>query len=116
MNYIVSKLFLNKGVFKNSCQRINKGSRNEMKESEVKVLAAQPCLTLCNPMDCSHQSPLSMEFFRQEYWSGEPFPFPGHLPDPGIKSGSPALQVDSLPSETTRKPRGSEIVIYKMCS
>ena len=37
-----------------------------------------------------------MEFSRQEYWSGLPFPSPGHLPDPGIKPGSPALQADSL--------------------
>ena len=40
-----------------------------------------------------------MEFSRQEYWSGLPFPSPGDLPDPGIKPRSPALQVDSLPSE-----------------
>jgi len=43
---------------------------------------------------------LSMGFFRQEYWSGLPFPFPGDLPDPGIEPTSPvspALQVDSLP-------------------
>ena len=38
-----------------------------------------------------------MEYSRQEYWSGLPFPPPGDLPDPGIKSESPALQVDSLP-------------------
>ena len=40
-----------------------------------------------------------MEFSRQEYWSGLPFPSPGELPDPGIKPVSPALQADSLPSE-----------------
>ena len=40
-----------------------------------------------------------MEFSRQEYWSGLPFPSPGDHPDPGIKPGSPALQADSLPSE-----------------
>ena len=45
------------------------------------------------------QAPLSMEFFRQEYWSGFPFPSPGYLPDPGIDPGSPALHEDSLPSE-----------------
>ena len=45
------------------------------------------------------QAPLSMEFSRQEYWSGLPFPPPGDLPDPGIESGSPALQADSLLSE-----------------
>ena len=37
-----------------------------------------------------------MEFSRQEYWSGLPFPFPGDLPDPGIKRRSPTLQADSL--------------------
>ena len=33
----------------------------------------------------AHQAPLSVEFFRQEYWSGLSFPSPGDLPDPGIK-------------------------------
>ena len=42
---------------------------------------------------------LSMEFSRQEYWSGLPFPSPGDHPDPGIESRSPALQADSLPLE-----------------
>ena len=41
------------------------------------VLLAQPCLTLCDPKTVTHQVPLSMEFFRQEYWSGLPFPSPG---------------------------------------
>ena len=45
-----------------------------------------------------------MEFSRQEYYSGWPFPSPGGLPDPGIIPGSPALQVDSLPSELLGKP------------
>ena len=52
----------------------------------------------------AHQAPLSMGFSRQEYWSELPFPSPGDLPDPGIKLGSPALQVDSLPSESPGKP------------
>ena len=43
------------------------------------------------------QAPLSMEFSRQEYWSGLPCPSPGDLSDPGIKPRSPALQEDSLP-------------------
>ena len=47
----------------------------------------------------AHQDPLSMEFSRQEYWSGLPFPSPGDFPDIGIKSGSPTLQEDSLLSE-----------------
>ena len=46
------------------------------------------------------QASLSMEFSRQEYWSGLSFPSPGNFPDPGIKSGSPVLQADSLSSES----------------
>jgi len=45
-----------------------------------------------------------MEFSRPEYWSGEPFPSPGDLPNPGIKPRPPALQADSLPAELQRKP------------
>ena len=51
----------------------------------------------------SHQAFLSMGFSRQEYWSGLPCPPPGDFPQPGIESGLPALQMDSLPSE----PKGS---------
>ena len=51
------------------------------------------------PRTVAHQASLSMEFPRQEYWSGLPFPFPGHLSDPGTKLGSPALQADYLLSE-----------------
>ena len=50
------------------------------------------------------QVPLSMEFSRQEYWIGLPFPTPGDLPDPRIEPGSPALQADSSPSEPPGKP------------
>ena len=46
----------------------------------------------------------TMEFSRPEYWSGQPFPSLGDLPNPGIKPRSPALQADSLPSESPRKP------------
>ena len=52
----------------------------------------------------AHQAPLSMEFFRQEYWSGLQFPSPGDPPDPGIEPGSPALQADALTSEPPGKP------------
>ena len=51
------------------------------------------------PWTVAYQAPLSMEFSKQEYWSGLPFPSPWDLPDPGIKPGSPALQADSLPTE-----------------
>ena len=39
------------------------------------------CLALSDPMDCGPQAPLSREFFKQEYWSGLPFPPPKDLPD-----------------------------------
>ena len=51
----------------------------------------------------AHQAPLSIGFFRQELWSGLPFPSPGDLPDPGIKLASPVLQADSLPAESMGK-------------
>ena len=41
------------------------------------------------PWTVAHQVPLSIEFSRQEYWSGLPFHTPGDLPDPGIEPGSP---------------------------
>ena len=50
------------------------------------------------PWTVAGQTPLSMEFSRQEYWSGLPFPSPGYLPKPGIEPASPvspALQADS---------------------
>ena len=43
------------------------------------------------PWTVAQQDPLSLEFSRQEYWSGLPFPSPGDLPDPGIEPASPAL-------------------------
>ena len=46
-----------------------------------------------------------MDFSRPESWSGQPFPFPGDLPDPGIEQGVPALQVDSLPAEPPGEPK-----------
>ena len=45
-----------------------------------------------------------MEFSRPEYWSGQPFPSPEDLLNPGIETRSPALQADSLPAEPPGKP------------
>ena len=52
------------------------------------------------------QAPLSMEFPKQEYWSGLPFPSPEDLPDPGIESESPVLQADSLLPKRQGEPNG----------
>ena len=57
------------------------------------------------PWTVACQVPLSMGFSRQEYWGGLPFPSPGDFLDPGIESGSPALQADDLPTELWGKPK-----------
>ena len=62
-------------------------------------VVAQLCL-FATPWIVACQALLSMEFSRQEHWSGLPFPSPGDLLNPGIEPGSPALQADSLPIET----------------
>ena len=56
------------------------------------------------PWTAAYQTPPSMGFSRQEYWSGLPFPSPGDLPDPGIEPRSPAFQADALTSEPPGKP------------
>ena len=55
------------------------------------------------PWTVAHQDPLSMEFSRQGYWGGLPFPSPGDLPNPGTEPRSPALQADALTSEPPGK-------------
>ena len=73
------------------------------KELDMTAAAAakslQSCPTLCNPMAYTVQ-----EFSRPGYWSGQPFPSPGDLPNPGITPRSPTLWVDSLPTELSGKP------------
>ena len=51
-----------------------------------------------------------MEFSKPEYWSGESFPTPGDLPNPGIKPRSPTLQADSLPAEPPGKPKNTGMI------
>jgi len=52
----------------------------------------------------AHQAPLSLDFPRQEYWSGLPFPVAGALPDPGIKLTSSALAGSFLTTVQPEKP------------
>ena len=56
----------------------------------------------------------STEFSRPEYWSGQPFPSPGDLPNPGIKPRSPALQVDSLPAEPQGQSKNTGMGILSL--
>ena len=71
---------------------------------KVEMLVSQSCPILCDPMTVAGQAPLSMEFSRQEYWSGLPCLPPGDLPNLGIKPGSPALLADYLLSEALGEP------------
>ena len=63
---------------------------------KVKVKSLSPVRLFATPWTVGHQTPASMGFPRQQYWSGLPFPSPGDLPDPGIEPRSPALQADAL--------------------
>ena len=62
------------------------------------------CPTLCDSMDCSPRTPLSMEFSGQEYWSGLLFHPPGVLPNPRIEPVSPALAGSFFTTEPPGKP------------
>ena len=69
------------------------------------------------PWTVARQAPLSMEFPRQEYWSGLPFSSSGNLPNPEIKLLSPAMQADSLPLLPPRKPKSKvlcSITVHKV--
>ena len=70
---------------------------------KVKVKSLSCVRLFTTPWIVAHQSPPSMGFSRQEYWSGLPFPSPGDLPNPGIKPRSPALEADTLTSEPPGK-------------
>ena len=64
------------------------------------------------PWAIVHQAPLSMEFSRQESWSGLPFSSPTDLPDPGIETGSTVSQGDFF--FFTAEPPGKLYIIRKM--
>ena len=70
----------------------------------VHAKSLQSRQTLCDPMDCACQAPLSMGFSRQEYWSGLPFLPPGDIPDPGIKATSPVFTGRFLTTEPPGNP------------
>ena len=70
----------------------------------MKVKSLSRVRLFATPWTVAYEAPPSMGFFRQEYWSGLPFPSPGDLPDPGTEPGSPALEADALTSEPLGKP------------
>ena len=82
----------------------------------MRAKSFQPSLTLCDPWTVARQPPLSMGFPRQEYWSGLPFPFPGDLPNPGIKPASHAWQADSLSLSHLGSPLSPFLQEKEQCS
>ena len=92
--------------FENSMgsQRIEHNWATEHTQKQTQNNTANRVPIFATLWTVAYQAPQSMEFFRQEYWSGLPFPSPGDLSNPGIEPGSPALQADALPSEPPGKP------------
>ena len=73
---------------------------------KVKMKSLSHVQLFATPWTIAYQAPPSMGFFRQEYWSGLPFPSPGDLLDPGIEPGSPTWQADAVLSEPQSEPMG----------
>ena len=69
----------------------------------MKVKSLSHVWLFVTPWTVAYQTPLSMGFSRQEYWSGLPFSSPGDLPQAGIKPPSPALEGGFLTTEPPRK-------------
>ena len=84
-------------------------------------VCAQLCSALCNPWTVACQAPLFMEYSRQEYHSGMPFPPPGDLPNPGIQTtflGYPALAGRFFTTEPPGKPlkaSANESICKQIC-
>ena len=64
------------------------------------------------PWTVAHQASLSMKLSREEYWSGLPFPSPGDPPNLGVEPRSPALQADSLFSESPGESKLSTQILF----
>ena len=69
------------------------------------LFSRETVLDSATPWTVARQALLSMGFLRQEYWSGLPFSSPGDLPDPRIKTMSPALAGGFFTTETIGKPQ-----------
>ena len=95
------------------CQRVPAGKEHAQWGRFSGFLLAKPCmrpqslqscLTLGDPMDSRPPGSSVHGILQQEYWSGLPFLSPGDPLNPGIQPKSPALEVDSLPTEPSGKP------------
>ena len=88
--------------------------RNRVVRVDLSVLlclVAQSYPTLCDPIDCTHQAPLSIGILQARILEWVARPFLSGLPNPGIEPRSPALQADSLPAEPPGKPFSGEVIL-----
>ena len=84
-------------------------------KSKVNVKSLSRVWLLATPQTAAYQAPLPMQFSRQEYGNGVPLPSPhspGDIPNPRTEPRSPALQADSLQSETAGKPHLYDIYTH----
>ena len=86
------------GLLNNNRYLQLKESQDSDSMKSLKVLVIQSCTTFETPWTVSHQALLSMEFFRQEYCQGLPFPSPGNLPNPTIEPDSESEVAQSCPT------------------
>ena len=89
--------------------------REYLEEESIKFFYKTVCVCSIVPNSATSwtvalQAPLSIGFSRQEYWSGLPFPTPGHLPDPGIEPSSLVSPVLAGGFFTTEPPRSDSIL------
>ena len=82
--------------------------RQSTNRSEITYIVSDSFVT---PWTVARQTPLSMGFPRQEYWSRLPVPSPGDIPDPGIKPASPALEGGFFTTEPPGKPSVSMLLL-----
>ena len=97
-----------------TCSNLGKGRKYLFSGTSFQFSSVQslsPVRLCATPWTATCQAPLSMGFSRQEYWSGLPFPPPGNLPDPGIKTSpqSPALKGGFFTTSTTWKVKGAQL-------
>ena len=89
----------------------SQATKEAFSNERKKVKSLSHVQLFATPQVVAYQASLSMEFSRQEYQSGLPFPSPGDLPVSGIRPGSPALKAKALPSEPPGKPSNEEVTI-----
>ena len=85
--------------------------KNSFLRSKVRVKSLSCVQLFATPWTVAYKVPPSMEFSRQEHWSGLPFPSPGDLPDPGVEPVSPTLQADAF---TCLSHQGSSSQVLKV--